>query len=363
MVAQLHRSTLGPISRAYYDEILNALATFSDEAKLPGGLDHTAAFEVFRLVLHDNPRIIWSSSSATTAESGSRGVTRMSFSYLRGEAEARAELDAIALSADPILELAADMPAGLTRVTAIHDGLLGLGAGVEGGADLRNALGALGRGHAGAVCTGYARAFKLLCDAARVPCAVVSGWSSDGDLPPKLGRDGDTNHAWNLVDVSGEKGAPPRWVHVDAYWDAGHDDWPFHHAYLGLSDDEASKNHLCAGVGFCPTCGVSAGYYEASGLEARSVGEAEEMLRYARGDAAVEMRLPLGDEEEFRRVAHEVTALATRVWRSDVSSRLMPERRVLLCRKRRAGGNPASPRGLARLGGKRTLLAMPSWLR
>lgn len=363
MVAQLHRSTLGPVSRAYYEEILDALAAFSREATLPGGLDHTAAFEVFRLVMHDNPRIIWANSSATTVERGSQGVTRMSFSYLRGEAEARAELDAIALSADPILELAADMPAGLARVAAIHDGLLGLGAGVEGGADLRNALGALGRGHAGAVCTGYARAFKLLCDAARVPCAVVSGWSSDGDLPPKPGRDGDTNHAWNLVDVSGERGAPPRWVHVDAYWDAGHDDWSFHHAYLGLSDGEASKNHLCAGVGFCPTCGVSAGYYEASDLEARSVGEAEEMLRYARGDATVEMHLSLGDEEEFRRVAHEVTALAARVWRSDVSSRLIPERRVLLCRKRWAGGNPASPRGLARSGGKRMLLAMPSWLR
>ena len=87
MVAQLHRSSLGPVSRAYYEEILDALATFSREAALPGGLDHTAAFEVFRLVMHDNPRIIWANSSATTVERGSQGVTRMSFSYLRDEAD------------------------------------------------------------------------------------------------------------------------------------------------------------------------------------------------------------------------------------------------------------------------------------
>ena len=156
MVAQLHRSTLGPVSRVYYEEILDALATFSREATLPGGLDHTAAFEVFRLVMHDNPRIIWANSSATTVERGSQGVTRMSFSYLRDEAEARSELDAIARSADPILETASALPAGLARVAAIHDGLLSLGADIEGGADLRNAVGALGRGHTGAVCTGYA---------------------------------------------------------------------------------------------------------------------------------------------------------------------------------------------------------------
>ena len=235
MVAQLHRSTLGPVSRAYYEEILDALATFSREATLPGGLDHTAAFEVFRLVMHDNPRIIWANSSATTVERGSRGVTKMSFSYLRDEAEARSELDAIARSANPILEAASALPAGLARVAAIHDGLLSLGAGIEGGADLRNAVGALGRGHTGAVCTGYARAFKLLCDAAHVPCAVVSGWAAGGDRPPRRGRDGETSHAWNLVDVSAERGAPPHWVHADTYWDAERDGWTCSHAYLGLS--------------------------------------------------------------------------------------------------------------------------------
>ena len=334
MVAQLHRSTLGPVSRAYYEEILDALATFSREATLPGGLDHTAAFEVFRLVMHDNPRIIWANSSATTVERGSQGVTRMSFSYLRDEAETRSELDAIARSADPILEAASALPAGLARVAAIHDGLLSLGAGIEGGTDLRNAVGALGRGHTGAVCTGYARAFKLLCDAAHVPCAVVSGWATGGERLPRRGRDGETSHAWNLVDVSVERGAPPRWVHADTYWDAERDGWTCSHAYLGLSDAEAASTHLAAGVGFSPACDVSAGYYDAFDLEAWDVGGARTILRRARGTSSVEMRLPSGDEGEFRHFAHEVVKLATKTWRHDVAYRLVPGRNVLLCRKK-----------------------------
>ncbi len=84
MVNQLHRWALGPTSRAYYDEILNAVSGFAPSVKLPGGLDHTAAFEVFRLVLHDNPRIIWADTHAVTVE-GPGGVVGMELTYLRGQ--------------------------------------------------------------------------------------------------------------------------------------------------------------------------------------------------------------------------------------------------------------------------------------
>lgn len=51
------------------------------------------------------------------------------------------------------------------------------------------------------VCEGYARAFKMLCDAANIPCALISG-------------DGGGPHMWNAVKMDDEK-----WYAVDVTWD------------------------------------------------------------------------------------------------------------------------------------------------
>ena len=51
------------------------------------------------------------------------------------------------------------------------------------------------------VCTGYARAFKLLCDAYGVSCIVVAGLVHDGP------------HAWNYVRLEDS------WYGVDCTWD------------------------------------------------------------------------------------------------------------------------------------------------
>lgn len=52
------------------------------------------------------------------------------------------------------------------------------------------------------VCEGYARAFKMLCDAANIPCALISGKGNGGP------------HMWNAVQMDGEK-----WYAVDVTWD------------------------------------------------------------------------------------------------------------------------------------------------
>ena len=57
-----------------------------------------------------------------------------------------------------------------------------------------------------AVCDGYAKAFKLLCDRAGIPCVIVAGNAQQG------GR--DEPHAWNYVQM--EDGA---WYAVDVTWD------------------------------------------------------------------------------------------------------------------------------------------------
>lgn len=56
------------------------------------------------------------------------------------------------------------------------------------------------------VCSGYAKAFKLICDRENIPCVLVSGISYDND-----GK--KATHMWNLVQMKDGK-----WYCVDTTW-------------------------------------------------------------------------------------------------------------------------------------------------
>ena len=60
-------------------------------------------------------------------------------------------------------------------------------------------------GTAGPVCEGYARAFKVLCDAAGIPCVLVDGYVDNGSEETEA-------HMWNYVQVDGA------WYAVDVTW-------------------------------------------------------------------------------------------------------------------------------------------------
>ena len=73
------------------------------------------------------------------------------------------------------------------------------------------------------VCEGYARSFKILCDAVGLPCLLVNGEASeytDSDGNPIFW--GRSNHMWNAVCVDGS------WYAVDVTWD----DTDFHRGDL-----------------------------------------------------------------------------------------------------------------------------------
>lgn len=61
--------------------------------------------------------------------------------------------------------------------------------------------------HGRAVCEGYAKAFKLLCDACKIPSIVVIGTAKP--------RDVEEGHAWNIVKLE------EKCYHVDVTWDNG----------------------------------------------------------------------------------------------------------------------------------------------
>ena len=81
--------------------------------------------------------------------------------------------------------------------------------------------GALINGHA--VCEGYARAFKLLCQSAGLECILITGDSKG------------VGHLWNMVKLEGN------WYHVDVTWDDLREE-P-HHTYLNLTTLEIRSDH------------------------------------------------------------------------------------------------------------------------
>jgi hypothetical protein len=77
------------------------------------------------------------------------------------------------------------------------------------------------------VCHGYSNLLAKMCQAANIPCAVISGYGRGYGFGRGAAENtGSVNHAWNAVQVQG------RWHLVDATWDAGYvDGRTFHKRY------------------------------------------------------------------------------------------------------------------------------------
>ncbi|MGC4034961.1 MAG: transglutaminase domain-containing protein [Chitinophagaceae bacterium] len=65
-----------------------------------------------------------------------------------------------------------------------------------------------------AICDGYSRLFKTLCDSAKIKCVIISGnirWHSD-----QIGTTTNRRHAWNAVFINN------KWHLIDATWASGY---------------------------------------------------------------------------------------------------------------------------------------------
>lgn len=83
----------------------------------------------------------------------------------------------------------------------------------------------------GAVCEGYAKGFKILCDSLDIPCILVVGNFSSTD---------DEGHMWNYVQM--EDG---NWYAVDVTWDDlnGKNGEELQHKYFLKGSDSFFENH------------------------------------------------------------------------------------------------------------------------
>lgn len=96
--------------------------------------------------------------------------------------------------------------------------------------DLYNAYGALVLGKA--VCEGYSKAMKLLCDEFEIPCIIVSGFAINQSTGNR------ERHAWNIIK------RPNGVFHVDSTWDCNTYKLVKSVIYYNVSDSFLARDHF-----------------------------------------------------------------------------------------------------------------------
>ncbi len=142
--------------------------------------------------------------------SGNKIVWYVSSVIYHFEIEASYQANVAAVEAE-LKQAIQDFPiSGKSRyeiLRSIHDGLARTVSYRETGQRAHDAVGALLDGEA--VCEGYAKAFKLLCDRYNIPCVLGMGLA----YAEETGEDGEP-HMWNYVRMEDGK-----WYGVDVTWD------------------------------------------------------------------------------------------------------------------------------------------------
>lgn len=116
----------------------------------------------------------------------------------------------------------------------------------------------------GAVCEGYARAFKYLCDKVNIPCELVIGYTN-------------MEHMWNIVQLDGN------WYHIDVTWDdpKNKDGDYISYTYFNLSEEQILIDHSINDTYILPTANSSSmNYFEYYNLYISSIDEFKDILYY-----------------------------------------------------------------------------------
>ncbi len=172
------------------------------------------------------------------------------------------------------------------RVRAIHDTIaMYIPYGVSANTKSHNVLGVI-VDHS-AVCEGIAKCFKMICDAADIPCIVVDGWTDPADRAS--GK--SATHSWNCVYINGS------WYNMDLTWDLK-TKWidgsrmPRYH-YFCRSDSVMNRDHIPYLPK--PACKKDFDLYKASGRFVRSRDELKNLLASILSDGQPEYQIEFAE--------------------------------------------------------------------
>lgn len=202
------------------------------------------------------------------------------------------DLDRMKKELDDAVDEAVRGAAGLAgdeyKVRYINDYIVKKCSYVTGGDETfaSTAYGCLVEGKAN--CEGYAKAFSLLANELELESVVITGTTDEGE-----------NHAWNQVKVATD------WYNIDVTWADTDVSGEMRQMYYLCSDSGFMRTHFADTSLFTPyECKKDdRNYYVSSGLYARTIDEAEDIVRreLKNGNDTIEIRFATPSVyEEFR---------------------------------------------------------------
>ncbi len=220
-------SKLDSSGKKVYDKILDAWLNYKESVTISGFNGKVNYQDIFRYVYDDHPELFYIDFNRVSVMFAPfTSVVSMKMLYPKDRCE-QMKRDI----ADVVSKVERLCAASKDKEKTVHDYLV---QNVSYSTDLyasdaHSIKGALLDGSA--VCEGYARAFKLLCDAVELPCILINGTATDSN--------GNTEkHAWNIIRKNKTN------YHVDVTWDCGIHTVSGIPLYYNVPDEYISRDHI-----------------------------------------------------------------------------------------------------------------------
>lgn len=210
-----------------YNKILDAWLDYKESVTISGVTGKVNFGDIVRYVYDDNPELFYVDyNSVSIMHAPFSSIVSMKLLYDRTQAERMKQQ-----MFDVVSKVEKMCKPNLDKEKIVHDFLVQNVRYASDFYDLRahGIEGALIDGFA--VCEGYARAFKLLCDAVEIPCIMISGSATDSNGITE-------SHAWNIVRRN------KRNYHVDVTWNCGSHAVSEIPLYYNVPDEYIARNHF-----------------------------------------------------------------------------------------------------------------------
>ncbi|WP_455543767.1 transglutaminase domain-containing protein [Intestinibacter sp.] len=225
-------SKLNSKDREIYKQLYYGMEGFEDKIAVKGDKDIVS--EIYNMILKDNPMIFYiDPSSRVYTQIGDYTWIEPVYVYDKKEVEEiKLKLNSIL---KPLEKKLKTINTNLDKERFIHRYLISNVKykynHLENDFECHTIVGSLI--HKNAVCDGISKAFKQLCDLARINCNVVygDGWN-EYEKPQK--------HAWNMVKIEGN------WYHIDETWNINLSERfkYVRYDYFNLREIDITKDHI-----------------------------------------------------------------------------------------------------------------------
>lgn len=262
-----YRNLTSGLLKDSYNEIYKGLGQRESIIRLPCKLSSDKLRGIYSYVLNDCPQFFHVDSSFSYTDGGTFTLLRPHYiceGAILNENKKKVQ-DFLSSSRET---LAGRSP--LEKVKLLHDSIVKHVIYCETGHSSHCILGTLLDRKA--TCESIAKAFKILCDIALIPCIYVTG-ESNGNISLS-----ESGHAWNMVYLN------KRWYQMDVTFDTTLSDYQktklIRYDYYCRSDQIFAKNHRIGSCNF-PSCPEDFDMYKRLALYVEKISDIDRIVHDA----------------------------------------------------------------------------------